>query len=65
MKIIVRVYQYKETVERECSSVEEAQAIDEAMANEDPDLVVEPYIELDDSCVIDISGLEQENVQGG
>jgi hypothetical protein len=65
MKIIVRVYQYKETVERECSSVEEAQSIVEAMANEDPDLVVEPYIELDDSCVIDISGLEQENVQGG
>ena len=65
MKIIVRVYQYKETVERECSSVEEAQAIVEAMANEDRDLVVEPYIELDDSCVIDISGLERENVQGG
>lgn len=64
MKVLLRVYQYKETVEKECSSVEEATQIAERMADKDPNLVVERYIELDKNCVIDISGLEHADVQG-
>lgn len=57
MKVILRVYKYKETLERECASGDEAQQIAELMAKRDPDLVVEPYIQLDDSCVMGISEL--------
>jgi hypothetical protein len=64
VKVLLRVYQYKETLEKECSSVEEATQIAESMAGNDPNLVVERYVELDKSCVIDISGLEQADIQG-
>lgn len=64
MKVLLRVYQYKETLERECSSAEEATQIAEGMAGKDPNVVVERYIELDKNCVIEISGLEHYDVQG-
>jgi hypothetical protein len=63
MKVILRIYQYKETVERECSSAEEASQIAESMSAEDPDLLVERYIELDTNYVVDMSGFEQREAQ--
>jgi hypothetical protein len=60
MRILLRVYEYKETVETECSGGDEAQRIAELMVKKDPDLLVEPYIELDDSCVIGISDLGED-----
>lgn len=64
VKVLLRVYQYKETIERECSGVEEASQIAEGMAAKDPNLLIEPYIEVDKNCVIDISDLGQSKVQG-
>ena len=64
MKIILRVYENKEPRQSEFSSVAEAQGIVELMANNYPHLIVEPYIELDDNCVIDISELDKDTFQG-
>jgi len=57
MKILLRVYKYKEMVEREFSSYDEAQKVVDLMVKKDPDLIVKPYVQLSDSCEIEISEL--------
>ena len=63
MKIILRVYKNEESMEEQLFSPEEAQGIVELMAENYPHLVFEPYMELDDNCVIDISELEKTTAQ--
>jgi biotin carboxylase len=64
MKVLLRVYEYKETLERECSSVEEATQIAESMTGNDPNIFIERYIELDTNSVIDISAPEENQASG-
>ena len=58
MKIILRVYKNEESMEQQPFSPEEAQGIVEVMTENYPHLVFEPYMELDDNCVIDISEVD-------
>lgn len=60
MKVVLRVYKLKETLEREFSSFDEAQGAVEVMVKKDPDLIVQPYVQLSDSCEIDISELGKD-----
>jgi len=55
MKVILRVFEYKHTIEREFSSAEEAQKVLGLMNEKHPELMIEPYFEVDESCVLDIS----------
>lgn len=55
IRVILRVYKYEKTLDREFSSYDEAQRVVHLMVEKDPDLIVEPYVQLSDSCEIDIS----------
>jgi hypothetical protein len=55
LKVLLRIYKHEKTLEREFSSYDEAQRTVEQMITEHPDLIVEPYVQLSDSCEIDIS----------
>lgn len=55
MKMILRIFEYKDTIEREFSSVEEAQKILGHMNEKNPNLRIEPYFEVDDNCIQGIS----------
>ena len=61
MKIILKIYEYKETQEKELPSAEVANRIVEEMLEDNPNLLVETYIdmELDGSCVVDLSDIEE------
>ena len=61
---MLRVYKHEKTLEREFSSYDEAQRVVEGMVKKDPDLIVEPYVELSDSCEIDISKLGTDEFAG-
>ena len=55
MKVILRVFEYKQTIEREFSTAEEAQQVLGLMSEAHPELMIEPYFEVDESCVLDIT----------
>ena len=55
MKIILRIFEYKDTIEREFSSVEEAQKVLGRMSEKNPNLMIEPYFEVDESCILGIT----------
>lgn len=55
MKVILRVFEYKHTIEKEFASAEEAQRVLGRMSEKHPNLMIEPYFEVDESCVMDIS----------
>ncbi|MBW1997690.1 MAG: hypothetical protein JRJ29_06965 [Deltaproteobacteria bacterium] len=60
MKMILKVYEHKETLEKEFSSVEEANDVVEKMIEDNPNLHVESYFEVDAGCVIDESDSQEE-----
>lgn len=62
MKMILKVYEHKETLEKEFSSVEEANNVVEKMIQDNPNLHVESYYEVDAGCVI--NGLEWQEDEG-
>ena len=64
IKVILRVYKHEKTLEREFSSFYDAQGAIELMHKNNPDLIVEPYVELSDSCEIDISKLGTDEFAG-
>ena len=61
MKIILKIYEYKETQEKELPSADEANLIVKKMIEDNPNLLVETYVdmELDGSCVVDLSDIEE------
>ena len=65
MKIILRVYKSSEARDKGFSGVADAQGMAKLVGSSYPDLIVEPYIELDDSSVIDLSDLEEKPVSDG
>ncbi|MBW2064421.1 MAG: hypothetical protein JRJ03_05750 [Deltaproteobacteria bacterium] len=60
MKMILKVYEHKETLEKEFSSIEEANTAVEKMMEENPNLHIEPYFEVDAGCVTDESDSQEE-----
>jgi hypothetical protein len=60
IKVMLRVYKHEKTLEREFSTFYDAQGAIELMHKNDPDLIIEPYVELSDSCEIEISMLETD-----
>jgi hypothetical protein len=62
MKMKIRVYRYEDTLEGDFSSIEEAQRVVEVMYEKNPDLIFEPYIDLGDSCTIDIYELDRKEL---
>ena len=55
--VILRLYKLEKTLEREFSSYDEAQRVVDLMVKNAPDLIVKPYVQLSDSCEIEISEL--------
>lgn len=55
MKIILRIFEYKDTIEREFATLEEAQKILGHMNDKNPNLRIEPYLEVDDHCILGIA----------
>jgi len=55
MKVKLKTYKYNGTLEREFSSVEEAQKFADLMCKKYPDLIFVPYVELGNSNIIDTS----------
>jgi tRNA splicing ligase len=51
MKVLLRVYEYKETLEQEFSSIEEAQDILNLISKNYPELRLESYIEVEEGSV--------------
>ncbi len=51
MKVILRIFEYKETLEQEFSSLEEAQEIVNLISKNYPELRFEPYIEVEERAV--------------
>ena len=62
IKVILRVYKHEKTLEREFSSFYDAQGAIELMHKNNPDLIVEPYVQLSDSTEIAISELRKDQV---
>ena len=60
MKVTFRVYEYKETLEKEFSSVEELGQMMEQMVLDNPDLFLEPFFEIDSGCVTDICDIQDD-----
>ena len=57
IKVMLRVHNREKTLEREFSNFYEAQGAIELMHKNDPDLIIEPYVQLSDSCEIEISSI--------
>jgi len=51
MKVFLRIFEYKETLEQEFSSLEEAQDILNLISKNYPALRLEPYIEVEEGSV--------------
>jgi hypothetical protein len=64
MKIILKVYEYKETQEKEFPSPEEANRLVKKMIEDNPNLLVEAYLdmEIDANCVTDLSDVEEYGI---
>ena len=61
MKIILKIYEYKETQEKEFPSAEEANRLVGKMIEDNPNLLVETYVDMesDANCVIESSDVEE------
>jgi hypothetical protein len=57
IKVMLRVCNHEQTLEREFSNFYEAQGAIELMHKNDPDLIIEPHVRLSDSCEIEISSI--------
>jgi hypothetical protein len=55
MKVILKVFEYKETLEQEFSSLEEANELVNLISQNYPNLRFEPYIEVDENVVLSAS----------
>jgi hypothetical protein len=64
IKVMLRVYKHEKTLEREFSSFYDAQGAIEQMHKNEPDLIIEPYVQLSDSCEIEISRLGKDEFAG-
>ena len=62
MKIILKVYKSTEVRNKGFSGVADAHGIARLVGSSYPGLIVEPYLELDDSSDIDLSDLEEKAV---
>jgi hypothetical protein len=51
MKVFLRIFEYKETLEQEFSSLDEAQDILNLISKNYPELRLEPYIEVEEGSV--------------
>jgi hypothetical protein len=60
MKVKLKTYKYNGTLDREFSSVKEAQKFADLMCKKYPDMIFEPYIESGNSKIIDISDSKEE-----
>jgi hypothetical protein len=60
MNVILKIYEFKETQEKECPNSEEANRIVKEMIEDNPNLLIETYVdmELDVDCEIDLSDAE-------
>ena len=63
MKVKLKVYKHIGILRRDFSSVEQAQGIGRLMAKKYPDMRFEPHLELRDDAVIDLTGLDKDDVQ--
>jgi hypothetical protein len=59
IRVILRVYKYEKTLDRKFSSYDHVQRVVHHMVEKDPDLIVEPYVQLSDSCEIEISEISE------
>jgi hypothetical protein len=55
MKVILRIYEHVETLEREFSSAEEVRRMTRELAEANPDLLIEPCLEVEAGRVIALS----------
>ena len=55
MKVKLKTYKYNGTLDREFSSVKEAQKFADLMCKKYPDMIFVPYVELGNSNIIDTS----------
>jgi hypothetical protein len=55
MKVILKVFEYKETLEQDFSSLEEANELVNLISQNYPNLRFEPYIEVDENVVLSAS----------
>jgi hypothetical protein len=63
IKVMLRVYKHEKTLEREFSSSYDAQGAIELMHKNNPDLIVEPYVQLGDSTEIAISEIREDEIK--
>lgn len=52
MKVILRIFEYKETLEQEFSSLDEAEEIVRLISKNYPELRFEPYLQVDEGSVV-------------
>lgn len=57
MKVILRIYEHVETLEREFSSAEEVRRMTRELAEANPNLFIEPCLEVEAGRVIALSEL--------
>mgnify|MGYP001041998999 FL=1 len=55
MKVILRIYEHVETLEREFSTAEEVRRMTRELAEANPDLFIEPCLEIEAGRVIALS----------
>jgi hypothetical protein len=55
MKVILRIYEHVETLEREFSSAEEVRRMTRELAESNPNLFIEPCLEIEAGRVIALS----------
>jgi len=55
MKVIFRIYEHVETLEREFSSVEEVRRVTRELSEANPSLLIEPCLEVEAGRVIALS----------
>lgn len=55
MKVILRIYEHVETLEREFSSAEEVRRMTRELAEANPNLLIEPCLEVEAGRVIALS----------
>ncbi|UCF81921.1 MAG: hypothetical protein JSV50_11940 [Desulfobacteraceae bacterium] len=63
MKVKVKVYKYMGMLNREFSSVKQAQRTAELAAEKYPDMKFEPDIEIPDVSAIDLSDFGKDDIQ--
>jgi hypothetical protein len=59
---MLRIYRYEKTLEEQFSSFYDAQGTIELMHKNNPDLIIQPYVEFSDGCEIEISSLGMDKL---